>query len=82
MLGFDDDKDSFVIEDEYALAFLEEYKTVHPFNEKEEEFYQKLREDVHNKIKRNLTFVKISKDEKVKTNQEHGTVQDTENDKP
>ena len=30
--------------------------------------------DVRNKIKRNLTFIKISKDENVKTNQEHGTV--------
>ena len=33
---------------------------------------------MRNKIKRKLTFIKINKDENVKTNKEHGTVQDTE----
>lgn len=81
MLGIDDDK-SITIEGEYALAMMEELKNAYGLNEKQEKFFQQLREDVRNKIKRNITFIKISKDEKVKTNQEHGTVQDTENDKP
>ena len=77
MLGIDDDK-PIIIEGEYALAIMEELKNAHGLNEEQEKFYQDLREDVRNRIKRNLTFVKISKDENVKTNQEHGTVQDTE----
>ena len=81
MLGIDDDK-SITIEGEYALAMMEELKNAYGLNEKQEKFFQQLREDVRNKIKRNITFIKISKDEKVKTNQKHGTVQDTENDKP
>ena len=33
---------------------------------------------MRNKIKRKLTFIKINKDENVKTNKKHRTVQDTE----
>ena len=77
MLGIDDNE-PIIIEGEYALAMMEELKNVHGLDEKQENFYQELREDVRNRIKRNLTFIKISKDENVKTNQEHGTVQDTE----
>ena len=32
---------------------------------------------MRNKIKRKLTFIKINKDENVKTNKKHRTVQDT-----
>ena len=63
MLGIDDDK-PIIIEGEYALAMMEELKNVHGLNEEQEKFYQDLREDVRNKIKRNLTFVKINKDKK------------------
>ena len=36
---------------------------------------------MRNKIKRKLTFIKINKDENVKTNKEQRTVQDTEDAK-
>lgn len=78
MLGIDDDK-PIIIEGEYALAMMEELRDAYGLNEEQEKYFQGLREDVRNKIKRNLTFIKISKDENVKTNQEHGTVQNTEN---
>lgn len=77
MLGIDDDK-PIIIEGEYALAMMEELRDAYGLNEEQEKFFQKLREDVRNRIKRNLTFIKISKDENVKTNKEHRTVQDTE----
>ena len=77
MLGIDDDK-PIIIEGEYALAMMEELRDAYGLNEEQEKYFQGLREDVRNKIKRNLTFIKISKDENVKTNQEHVTVQDTE----
>lgn len=77
MLGIDDDK-PIIIEGEYALAMMEELRDTEGLNKEDEKFFQELRKDVRNKIKRNLTFVKISKDENIKTNQEHGTVQDTE----
>lgn len=77
MLSIDDDK-PIIIEGEYALAIMEELRDTDGLNKEEEKFFQELRKDVRNKIKRNLTFIKISKDENVKTNQEHGTVQDTE----
>lgn len=78
MLGIDDDK-PIIIEGEYALAMMEELRDAYGLNEEQEKYLQGLRMDVRNKIKRNLTFIKINKDENVKTNQEHGTVQDTEN---
>ena len=77
MLGIDDDK-PIIIEGEYALAMMEELRDAYGLNEEQEKYFQGLREDVRNRIKRNLTFIKISKDENVKTNQEHRTVQDTE----
>ena len=77
MLGIDDDK-PIIIEGEYALAMMEELRDAYGLNEEQEKYFQGLRMDVRNKIKRNLTFIKINKDENVKTNQEHGTVQDTE----
>ena len=77
MLGIDDDK-PIIIEGEYALAMMEELRDAYGLNEEQEKYFQGLREDVRNKIKRKLTFIKISKDENVKTNQEYGTVQDTE----
>ena len=77
MLGIDDDK-PIIIEGEYALAMMEELRDAYGLNEEQEKYFQGLREDVRNKIKRNLTFIKISKDENVKTNKEHRTVQDTE----
>lgn len=80
MLGIDDDK-SNIIEGEYALAMMEELRDVYGLNEEQEKFYQELRKEVREKVKRNLTFVKISKDENVKTNKEHRTVQDTEDAK-
>lgn len=80
MLGIDDDK-PIIIEGEYALAMMEELRNAYGLNEEQEKYFQGLREDVRNKIKRNLTFVKISKDENVKTNKEHRTVQDTEDAK-
>ena len=70
MLGIDDDK-PIIIEGEYALAMMEELRDAYGLNEEQEKYFQVLREDVRNKIKRNLTFIKISKDENVKTNQEH-----------
>ena len=78
MLGIDDDK-PIIIEGEYALAMMKELRDAYGLNEEQEKYFQRLREDVRNRIKRNLTFIKISKDENVKTNKEHGTVQDTEN---
>jgi hypothetical protein len=80
MLGIDDDK-PIIIEGEYALAMMEELRDTYGLNEEQEKFFQGLREDVRNRIKRNLTFIKISKDENVKTNKEHRTVQDTEDAK-
>ena len=77
MLGIDDDK-PIIIEGEYALAMMEELRDAYGLNEEQEKYFQGLREDVRNKIKRNLTFIKISKDENVKANKEHKTVQDTE----
>ena len=77
MLGIDDDK-PIIIEGEYALAMMEELRDAYGLNEEQEKYFQGLREDVRNRIKRNLTFIKISKDENVKTNKEHRTVQDTE----
>lgn len=72
MLGIDDDE-PIIIEGEYALAMMEELKNIHGLNEKQEKFYQELKKDVRNKIKRNLTFIKIHKNEDVKTNKEHKT---------
>ena len=77
MLGIDDDK-PIIIEGAYALALMEELRDAYGLNEEEEKYFQRLRMNVKNRIKRNLTFVKISKDENVKTNKEHRTVQDTE----
>ena len=77
MLGIDDDK-PIIIEGEYALAMMEELRDAYGLNEEQEKYFQGLRMDVRNKIKHNLTFIKINKDENVKTNQEHGTVQNTE----
>jgi len=77
MLGIDDDK-PIIIDGEYALALMEELRDTYGLNKEEEKFFQELRKDVRNRIKRNLAFIKISKDENVKTNQEHGTVQNTE----
>ena len=67
MLGIDNDK-PIIIEGEYALAMMEELRDAYGLNEEQEKYFQGLREDVRNKIKRNLTFIKISKDENVKTN--------------
>ena len=80
MLGIDDDK-PIIIEGEYALAMMEELRDAYGLNEEQDKYFQRLREDVRNRIKRNLTFIKISKDENVKTNKEHRTVQDTEDAK-
>ena len=77
MLGIDNDK-PIIIEGEYALAMMEELRDAYGLNEEQEKYFQGLREDVRNKIKRNSTFIKISTHQNAKTNQEHGTVQDTE----
>lgn len=59
MLGIDDDE-PIIIEGEYALAMMEELKNVHGLNEEQEKFYQELKKDIRNKIKRNLTFIKVN----------------------
>ena len=78
MLGIDDDE-PIIIEGEYALTMMEELKNVHGLNEEQEKFYQELKKDIRNKIKHNLTFIKVHKNENVKTNKEHRTIQNSEN---
>lgn len=78
MLGIDDNE-PIIIEGEYALTMMEELKNVHGLNEEQEKFYQELKKDIRNKIKHNLTFIKVHKNEDVKTNKEHRTIQNSEN---
>lgn len=78
MLGIDDDK-PIIIEGEYALTMMEELKNVYGLNEEQEKFYQELKKDIRNKIKCNLTFIKVHKNENVKANKEHRTIQNSEN---
>jgi hypothetical protein len=73
MLGIDDDE-PIIIEGEYALAMMEELKNAHGLNEKQEKIYQELKKDIRNKIKCNLTFIKVHKNEDVKANKEHRTI--------
>ena len=50
MLGIDDDK-PIIIEDEYALAMMEELKNIHGLNEEQEKFYQELKKKIAQNIR-------------------------------